>query len=90
MISCDFKFIDVLFRRIAMAWSRFCSGSEPSFAIKTTGTIFVRSIFQVRLSVKLEQLYTTSSSKHAAWRPDWLTLSERFIVVDAVKKTRKV
>jgi hypothetical protein len=52
-------------------------------------------MFQVRLSVELVQLYTTSSSKHAAWRPDWVTLSERFIVLlviefEAVKKGREI
>ena len=88
MISCDFKFIDVLFRRIAMAWSCFRNDDKLSFAIKIIEATFVRSILQVRLSVKLKQLYTTytSSSKHAAWRPDWLTLSERFIVVDSAAR----
>ncbi len=71
-----------------------------SFAIKTAGTkqyssVPLRQMFQVRLSVELVQLYTTTSSKHVAWRPDWLTLSERFIVLlvvefEAVKKGRKV
>ena len=69
-----------------MAWSCFCSGCELSFATKIIGATFVRPIFQISLSVKLEQLYTTSSSKHAAWRPDWLTLSERFIVVDSAAR----